>query len=144
MKGLPEAVSASLDKWHGMAHAMDMSGLEDIVHSDAVFRSPVAHTPYPGRSNVCLILRTVVTVFEDFTYHRSFATEDGMSVVLEFTARVGGKELAGADFIRFDETGLITEFMVMIRPLSGLAALGEAMKAALGRALGGQVDALKS
>ena len=48
-------------------------------------------------------------------------------MVLEFSARVGDKQLKGIDLIRFNEQGQIIEFEVMIRPLSGLQALGEEM-----------------
>lgn len=133
--GLPAPVQASLDQWHRMARALDMSDLASIVHPNAVFRSPVAHTPYPSREAVCLALGTVIQVFENFRYHRTFAEAGGHDVVLEFTAEVNGKALVGADFIRFDEAGLITEFMVMIRPMSGLAALAEEMGKRLGTAL---------
>jgi hypothetical protein len=40
---------------------------------------------------------------------------------------VGDKQLKGIDLIRFNEQGQIIEFEVMIRPLSGLQALGEEM-----------------
>ncbi|MPQ72114.1 nuclear transport factor 2 family protein, partial [Pseudomonas sp. MWU12-2323] len=70
-------------------------------------------------------LNTVFNVFEDFKYHRELATADGLNVVLEFSAKVGAKELKGIDMIRFDESGKIVEFEVMVRPLSGLQALGE-------------------
>ena len=53
--------------------------LASILHPKAVFRSPMAHTPYPSAQAVQLILGTVVKVFEDFAYHRSYASEDGLS-----------------------------------------------------------------
>jgi hypothetical protein len=92
-----------------------------------VFRSPVAHQPYPGAAAVASILSNVIEVFEGFTYHRRFASADGMNVVLEFSARVGARELKGVDLIRFDDSGRIVDFEVMVRPASALAALGEAM-----------------
>lgn len=117
----------SLQRWHAMLAAADLSALPELLAPDAVFRSPMAHTPYPGAPVVAMILNTVFKVFEDFTYHRELATADGLSVVLEFSARVGDKQLKGIDLIRFNEQGQIIEFEVMIRPLSGLQALGEEM-----------------
>ena len=87
----------------------------------------MAHNPYPGAPVVNLILNTVLKVFEDFAYHRELVSADGLNVVLEFSAKVGGRELKGIDMIRFDEAGKIVEFEVMVRPMSGLAALGEEM-----------------
>ena len=102
-----------------------MTDLVDLAHPDCVFRSPVAHTPYPGRDALVLVLSTVMDVFGDFTYHREFV--DGDSVALEFSASAGGKQVKGIDLIRFGEDGRIVEFEVLIRPLSGLIALAEEM-----------------
>jgi 2,4-dienoyl-CoA reductase (NADPH2) len=123
----PAAVQASLKAWHAMVAAGDLSELPSILHKKAVFRSPMAHTPYPSAQAVQLILGTVVKVFEDFTYHRTYTSEDGMSAILEFSAKVNGKELKGIDQIRFDEEGKIVDFEVMVRPMSGLQALGDEM-----------------
>ena len=110
-----------------MIASNDLQALPELLHEQAVFRSPMAHTPYPGAPVVGLILKTVVKVFEGFTYHRELVSEDGLNVVLEFSAKVGERELKGIDMIRFDEAGKIVDFEVMIRPMSGLQALGEEM-----------------
>lgn len=120
-------VAASLARWHQFVAARDLSALPELLHPQAVFRSPMAHTPYPGAQVVNMILNTVLKVFEDFAYHRELATADGLNVVLEFSAKVGGRELKGIDMIRFDDSGLIVEFEVMVRPMSGLQALGAEM-----------------
>jgi len=124
---LHPAAAASLARWHQFIAAKDLSALPELLHPQAVFRSPMAHTPYPGAQAVNLILNTVLKVFEDFAYHRELATADGLNVVLEFSARVGERELKGIDMIRFDESGRIVEFEVMVRPMSGLQALGAEM-----------------
>ncbi|MBU3055198.1 nuclear transport factor 2 family protein [Pseudomonas indica] len=134
----PQA-AASLQHWHGMIDRHDLSSLPELLAESVVFRSPMAHTPYPGAPVVSTILNTVLQVFEDFRYHRQLATADGLSVVLEFSARVNGRELKGIDMIRFDEQGKIVEFEVMVRPMSGLQALGEEM----GRRLGAYLAAAK-
>jgi len=130
-----ENTNASITRWHSMVAARDLSDLQEIIHPDAVFRSPVAHTPYKGRDALVLALSTVIKIFEDFTYTREFATSEGKDVVLEFSATVGGKQLKGADFIKFDDDGLIVEFEVMIRPVTGLMALGEEMGKRIGSKL---------
>ncbi|WP_439858966.1 nuclear transport factor 2 family protein [Pseudomonas sp. MBLB4136] len=122
----PQA-AATLAQWHGLMRNNDLSPLPELLHAQAVFRSPMAHKPYVGAPMVSLILNTVSKVFAEFVYHRELASVDGLSVVLEFSAKVGERELKGIDMIRFDETGKIVEFEVMIRPLSGLQALGEEM-----------------
>ena len=124
--------AASLQQWHEMIRTADLRALPDLLDPQAVFRSPMAHTPYPGAAVVSMILNTVVNVFEDFAYHRELATADGLNVVLEFSASVGGKQLKGIDMIRFNEAGKIVEFEVMVRPMSALQALGEQMGQRLG------------
>lgn len=132
--------AATLAEWHGLIARRDLSGLPRLLHPDAVFRSPMAHKPYAGAPAVSMILNTVLTVFEDFAYHRQLASADGRSVVLEFSARVGERELKGIDMIRFDDDGRIVDFEVMVRPMSGLQALGEEM----GRRLASYLAASKA
>jgi len=135
----PEAAEA-LSLWHAMIRTGDLKALPALLDPQAVFRSPMAHTPYPGAPVVSMILNTVFKVFEDFTYHRELASADGLNVILEFSARVGDKQLKGIDMIRFNEQGKIVDFEVMVRPLSGLQALGEEM----GKRLGAYLAASKA
>ncbi|MDI1349767.1 nuclear transport factor 2 family protein [Aquabacterium sp.] len=128
---LTPAVQASLRQWHEMVAARDLSALPGILHDEACFRSPMAFKPYKSAAAVHLILGTVLTVFQDFTYHRSFASDDGLNVVLEFSATVGDKSLKGIDMIAFDAQGRIVDFEVMVRPFNGLQALGAEMGARL-------------
>ena len=65
-------------------------------------------------------------VFEDFRYHRTFYAGDH-SAVLEFSAASATRTLKGIDMIRFDADGRMIEFEVMVRPASGLQALGAEM-----------------
>ena len=41
---------------------------------------------------------------------------------------MGNREIQGCDFFHSNEDGLIDQFTVMVRPLSGTLALAEAMK----------------
>ena len=110
----------------------DLGALPSLLHAGATFRSPMALKPYASANAVNLILTTVFGVFEDFVYHRELASDDGLNAVLEFSARVGDKQLKGIDLIRFDTDGKIVDFEVMIRPLNGLQALGEQMGQRIG------------
>lgn len=138
MSDLPKLApnaAASLAKWHDMVARKNLDDLAEIVHADATFRSPMAFKPYRSGQAVMLLVRTVLTVFEDFAYHRELATSDGQSVVLEFSARVGERQLKGIDLITFDADGKIIDFEVMIRPMSGLQALAAAMSERVGAML---------
>ncbi|MBP6113891.1 MAG: nuclear transport factor 2 family protein [Acinetobacter sp.] len=117
----------SIAHWHEMLANRDMSILNELLADDIVFRSPVAFNPYPGKPVVFFILSNVIQIFENFTYHREFYTEDGLNVVLEFSANIGDKKLKGIDMIRFNEDGQMVDFEVMIRPKSGIEALATLM-----------------
>lgn len=140
LPGLHPAAAPTLAAWHAMIDTHDLSGLPALLHPDATFRSPVAYTAYRSAAALALALGTVIDVFEDFAYHRRLATADGLSVVLEFSARIGDRELKGIDLVRFDESGRIVDFEVMVRPASGLHALMEEM----GKRLGGRLGAFKA
>lgn len=121
------AISDTIKQWHKMVDEKDLSKLGNFLSEQALFRSPMAHTPYPGKMAVYFALSNVIEVFENFTYHRELISETDRSAMLEFTADVSGKTLKGVDIITFNEAGLITEFEVLIRPMSGLSALAEQM-----------------
>ncbi|WP_191112117.1 nuclear transport factor 2 family protein [Acinetobacter lwoffii] len=122
-----ENTRKSIARWHEMLETRDMSILNELLAEEVVFRSPVAFQPYPGKQVVFFILTNVIQVFENFTYHREFISEDGNNVVLEFSANVGDKKLKGVDMIQFNEEGQMIDFEVMIRPKSGLEALAVQM-----------------
>jgi hypothetical protein len=113
------------DAFRRAAEAKDFSAGAELFRPDVVFRSPAVFKPYEGIEALGAVLQNVVEVFEDFRYVDQVETGD--TAVLIFEARVGDKQLNGVDILRFDEDGLIGEMMVMVRPASGLMALGEEM-----------------
>ncbi|QKG26817.1 nuclear transport factor 2 family protein [Actinomadura verrucosospora] len=103
----------------------DLDAVTGLLAEDVRFLSPVAYAPYEGRPVVSAILRAVTRVFADFRYVREIG--GGRDHALVFKARVGDREVHGCDFLHHDDDGLIDEFCVMVRPLSGAKALAEAM-----------------
>jgi hypothetical protein len=114
------------DGFRAAAESKDFSRIQELAAEDVTFRSPVVFKPYEGRDAVAFVLSGAVQVFEDFRYVDQ--VETGNTAVLVFCARVGDRELDGVDILRFDDEGLITELMVMVRPMSGINALAEAMQ----------------
>jgi hypothetical protein len=107
--------------------AHDVEAIGPLLAPDVVFLSPVAFRPYEGRAMVTAILVGVARVFEDLTYRREYTTDDGLALVFE--AQVNGLAVTGCDFLTFGADGLITELMVMLRPLSAAQAVAERMAA---------------
>jgi hypothetical protein len=108
--------------------ARDLDAAVALLREDVVFRSPAVYKPYHGREATRRILEAVLAVFEDFHYVREIGADGARDHALVFEARVGDKQIEGCDFIQLDENGAISAFTVMVRPMSGLLALAEAMK----------------
>jgi SnoaL-like protein len=117
------------DRFRAAAEAKDFSALDDLFAEDVVFRSPVVFKQYEGRDAIAMLLGAVSQVFEDFRY--TDQVETGDAAALAFSARVGDRQLDGIDFLNFDSEGRISEMAVYARPMSGVHALADAMKAKL-------------
>jgi hypothetical protein len=114
------------DRFVEAVHAGDRQALGAAMAPGVEFRSPVVFKPYVSREVVELILvEGAMKVFEDFRYVERL--ERDRVATLIFKATVEGRELDGLDLLRFDEKGLVKELMVMVRPMSALHAVAEAM-----------------
>ena len=111
--------------------ARDLDAAVALMREDVVFRSPVVFKPYHGREAVRRLLEAVLAVFEDFRCVREIGADGAHDHALVFETRVGDKQIEGCDFIQLDEDGAIRAFVVMMRPMSSMHALAEAMKAQL-------------
>ncbi len=116
-----------MNAFRAAVEADDLEAIGDLLADDVRFTSPVAFRPYEGKPITHAILRAVSQVFQDFRYVREIGS--GADLALLFEATVDGKQLTGCDFLHFDDDGLIDDFMVMVRPLSGATALAAAMGA---------------
>jgi SnoaL-like domain len=118
-----------MDAFKRAIEVKDIDAVARLLADDIEFSSPAVHKPYVGKDATLVILRAVARVFEDFAY--TLVLEEGSDSVLVFQARVGDRQLEGADFVHVDEAGKIDRLRVMIRPLSGLNALVAAMAVAI-------------
>lgn len=113
------------DAFRAAAEAKDFESGRDLFAEDVTFRSPFVHTPYEGVDALAFLLGNVARVFENFRYISH--VESGDTAVLMFEAEANGRELQGVDILKFGDADRITEMTVMIRPMTGLVALGEEM-----------------
>jgi hypothetical protein len=90
------------------------------------------YRPYEGHEDVFPLLRLVADAFDEFRYVTEW--RDGATAILRFEARIGTRELTGVDILEHDDDGLVGRFTVMVRPLSGLQALANAVAARIGAA----------
>ncbi|HWY17320.1 MAG TPA: nuclear transport factor 2 family protein [Solirubrobacteraceae bacterium] len=112
-------------RFRAAVERQDIDAVGRLLADDVVFHSPVTFHPFIGRETVTRLIGEVAQVFEDFRY--TDALETGGAHALIFRARVADREIEGMDLLRFDEQGLIADFTVMLRPLSGLAPFAQAM-----------------
>ena len=131
------SAKVGLQKWHEvMEGGSSPDGLAAIIREDAVFHSPVVHTPQVGRPIVVAYLSAAGKTLgnESFEYVRELV--DGDNAMLEFTTEMDGVHVNGIDLIRFDEDGMIADFKVMVRPLKAVNKVWEQMAAMLERQKG--------
>ena len=142
-----DVIADVIDRWHRHLRGDLPGGLDELLHEDVVFYSPVVYTPQEGREITKLYLTAAGQTLPgdgveeggdgaggsrgDFRYTKRVL--DGDTAVLEFETTVGGKYVNGVDIIRCDEAGRIVEFRVMIRPLQAVNIVHEQMRAALER-----------
>ncbi|MFL1404453.1 nuclear transport factor 2 family protein [Marinobacter sp. M1N3S26] len=127
----------TLKTWHQLMQNRDVNGLDDLLADDAVFHSPVVHTPQEGKAITREYLAAAFYVLgnDQFEYLREIV--DGNNAVLEFRTELDGIVINGIDMIQWDDEGRIRDFKVMVRPLKAVNKLHEKMAAMLEARKGG-------
>lgn len=118
----------AIDTWHQLIKHKNAAGLDDILADDAVFHSPVVHTPQQGKALTKFYLSAAIMVLggSNFEYVREVIGES--DAVLEFTAEVDGIHINGVDMVHWNADGKIDDFKVMIRPLKAVNLLHGLMR----------------
>jgi hypothetical protein len=117
----------AVDSFAAAVEARDLAAFEGLLAPDARLFSPVKFTPFEGAPAILALLEVLLRTFEDFRYEARMAGEPLHGLV--FRATIGGKQIHGIDLIRVGDDGLIDEITVMVRPMSAVTALGEAVLA---------------
>jgi len=120
-----------LEAWHRLVRSNDPSGLDGLLAEEAVFHSPVVHTPQRGRKLAALYLGAAFRVFfnPSFRYVREIV--GATDAMLEFEVTIDGVQVNGVDLIKWNEAGRIVEFKVMLRPLKAINLIHQRMAAML-------------
>lgn len=113
-------ISDPIAIWHRAVEAKNFAAIEDLLAEDAVFYSPVVHSPQAGKALTAKYLRAAMAVLNtpNFRYVGEWRSE--RSAVLEFEVELEGIVVNGVDIIRWNEQGRIVLFKVMMRPLKAL------------------------
>lgn len=136
-------IEQTVAKWHDFLRGRLDGGLDELLHDDVVFYSPIVFTPQEGKAITKLYLEAagqtlpgerpeggdVASGSGGFRYTKQVLADD--TAVLEFETTVQGKYVNGVDIIRCDADGKIVEFRVMIRPLQAVNLVHQQMAAML-------------
>lgn len=128
---MADAARIFLNNWYAFIEHHNPEALDALVAEDAIISSPAFYKPKKSKPYVLAILRAVLAGFEDFTYTKEWV--DGREIILEFNSRIGETKLKGIDRITVNDKGQIAHIEVLIRPLNGLIALAEHVKATLAK-----------
>jgi len=120
-------VAENLARWHAHVKNPDHHSLWDMLHPDAVFESPVVHTPQMGREIVFKYLASADKVLggEGFTYTGEWQGHN--SAIIEFQNVINGIKVNGIDMITWNDAGQIVHFKVMVRPLKAIQMVHQMM-----------------
>jgi len=127
----PDPVAA----WHRIVLERDAAALAALLAEDAVFHSPVVHTPQRGRARVMAYLGAALHLLGSqpgFRYVREIRGEN--DAMLEFELEIDDVLVDGVDILRWNEQGQIVDFKVLIRPLKAINLVQERMAALLAAA----------
>jgi len=132
---------SAIEKWHDIMKSGGSNAkekLDNLLHDDVVFYSPVVFTPQKGKDITKLYLAAASGVFSTdnktpnsekkeskFKYVKEVVT--GNTACLEFETEMNGIYVNGIDLISWDDEEKITEFKVLIRPLQAVNTIHEMM-----------------
>lgn len=117
--------------WRQLVKDGNVQGLDALLAEDAVFISPVVHTPQVGKSVTKKYLAAAFQVFSNGSFRYVRELRINRDAVLEFEVELDGISVNGVDMIKWNEEGKITEFKVMLRPLKAVNLVHQKMAAML-------------
>ncbi len=120
-----------IELWHDLVRRTDSTGLDALLADNAVFISPVVHTPQRGKALAKAYLSAAFKVFFNPTFRYVREIVGPSDAMLEFETEIDGILVNGVDIIKWNADGKIIEFKVMLRPLKAVNLIHERMGAML-------------
>jgi hypothetical protein len=117
--------------WHRLTQQRDARGLDDLLADDAVFYSPVVHTPQVGKAITKKYLAAALQVLSNESFRYVREVRGDRDAVLEFQVELDGISVNGVDMIKWNDSGKVCEFKVMLRPLKAVNLIHQKMGAML-------------
>ena len=120
-----------LAAWHRLVVTPDAAALDDLLADDAVFHSPVVHTPQRGKALTAAYLTAAFDVLSNDSFRYVREIVGASDAMLEFEVELDGIRVNGVDLIAWNADGKIVDFKVMIRPLKAIDVVQRRMAAVL-------------
>ena len=120
-----------IERWHALVRSGDPAGLNELLADDAVFISPVVHTPQCGKAITIAYLSAAFSVFFNPSFRYIREIKGSRDAMLEFETTIDEVIVNGVDLVKWNDAGKITEFKVMVRPLKAIHLIHERMAAML-------------
>ena len=115
-----------IEKWHKYVRTKDISILDNLISENAIFYSPVVHTPQKGEKITRIYLKAASEVLFDNSFKYINEMQDSNQAICEFECKLDDIYINGIDIISW-KNNKITNFKVMVRPLKGILLLKEKM-----------------
>jgi len=117
--------------WHQVVKDRNLARLDTLLDNEAVFVSPIVHTPQRGKKLAIMYLAAAFDVFLNPTFRYVREIIGDSDAMLEFETEIDDVLVNGVDIIKWNESGRIVEFKVMIRPLKAIGLIHQRMSAVL-------------
>ena len=131
-------IRENIKKWHDHIKGEFPGGLDELLADDVIFYSPIVFSPQNGKELTTLYLMAAGNTFggdkakdgtlEGSSFNYTKEILEGNQAMLEFETQIDGKHVNGVDIITFNDSGKISEFKVMIRPLQAVQIIHEQMQ----------------
>ena len=110
--------------------ARDLDRVLSMLSDDVIFHSPFVSEPaFEGRDAVAVIFAIAFQALEGDRYTHDFG--DVRSRILVADSRVAGEPVKSTTVLELDAEGKVNEIWMMIRPVTGLALLAQAVGEAI-------------
>jgi len=110
--------TAGYDAFRAAVAARDVDALVPTLAPDVVLHSPITSAPFQGREVLADLYRSLFESLEELRVTDDFANGDTHAFFWE--GRANGRFVAGADRLRLDSNGLVSDITVVGRPLTGV------------------------
>ena len=125
-------VDETVRRMKAAVEAGDLEGFMETLSPQVTLRSPVSmRAEFRGAGEMRELMRSVFDTIEDIRYYEDLGDDRARAVF--YRGRIDSQPIEEACLLRFDEDGLIAEFVLWIRPMAGITRLAATLGPRLAR-----------